>query len=293
MLSKYIRYAGPAAFAIALATGCTKGDNNNSLAQDTSALNADLSLANKDTANTVKLADTGMTTSSSVRQSAGGNAAVTHKSTTRTHSTSSTGRTSTTKTGGAAATGSTTGAGTGEATGARKGMIPAGSTLSLRTNSKVCTNTNHVGDRVMATVNETVSGSGGAAIPAGATVTLEVTKLDRSENVNDKIQMGFRVVSISFGGHTYSPDASVTYAQITKVKNEPKSKDVQKVVGGAAVGAVIGKIIGKSTKGAVIGGAAGAAAGAAAASATANYEGCVNSGDKITIRFNSGEEVYL
>jgi outer membrane lipoprotein SlyB len=128
-------------------------------------------------------------------------------------------------------------------------------------------------------------------IPAGATATVEITELSRSENANDKINMGFRVVSVSFGGKTYPVSATTTYANIDRVKNQPKDKDVQKVVGGAVVGAVLGRVLGGSTKSTVIGAAAGAAAGTGAAAATANYEGCVPDGGRITITLDSSTQV--
>ena len=51
-----------------------------------------------------------------------------------------------------------------------------------------------------------------ATIPAGATVSLEVTSLKRSENANDKIVMEFAVKSVSFGGRTYPVSATVADA---------------------------------------------------------------------------------
>jgi len=178
-------------------------------------------------------------------------------------------------------------------TAARVGTIPAGATLNLASGSKICTNTNKVGERFAATVTDAVVGSNGAVIPAGATANVEVTELKRSENANDNVVMGFRVVSVSFGGHTYPVSATTSYAQVSKVKNQPKGKDVQKVVGGAAIGAIAGQILGRSTKATVIGGAVGAAAGAGAAAATANYEGCVNSGGRITATLNSSTQVNI
>jgi len=170
-------------------------------------------------------------------------------------------------------------------------MIAAGSTLNLASNSRICTNTNRVGQRFTATVSETVTGSNGATIPAGATANVEITELNRSENANDKVVMGFRVVSVSFGGRTYPVSATTTYANIDRVKNQPRDKDVQKVVGGAAIGAILGQVIGRSTKGTVIGAAAGAAAGTAAAAATSNYEGCVPDGGRITVSLDSPVQV--
>ena len=114
-----------------------------------------------------------------------------------------------------------------------------------------------------------------------------IARLKRSENSRDPIRMTLRVRSVSFGGKTYPLKATVTHENIERVRNEPKSKDVQKVVGGAVIGAVAGRIIGRSTKGAVIGGAAGAATGAGVAAATANYEGCIARGSNVTVRLSA------
>lgn len=169
----------------------------------------------------------------------------------------------------------------------KTGAIAAGTTIRLDAADKVCTNTNKVGDRFIATVAEPVTGADGALIPVGATVTIELTELKRSENANDQIVMGFRVVNVSFDGRTYPLDADVQTAVIDRVRASSGGNDAKKVLGGAVAGAVIGQILGKKTKGTLIGAAAGAAAGGAAAAATANYEGCVNSGGDIIVRLNS------
>lgn len=167
------------------------------------------------------------------------------------------------------------------------GMIPAGTTLNTNASSKVCTGTNSVGDHLTATVENSVTGSNGATIPAGATVNLTVTQLKRSENANDPIVMEFAVNSVTFGGHTYPIEATVQSANITRVKDQPGDKTAQKVAIGAVAGAIAGRIIGKSTKGTVIGGAVGAAGGAAAAAATANYQGCIESGGSIVVKLTA------
>src|SRR2546423_984686 len=172
-------------------------------------------------------------------------------------------------------------------------LFAAACTAKTDNNAAADSAPNKVGDRFNASVTSAIQGSNGAVIPAGATATVEVTELKRSENANDNVVMGFRVVSVSFGGHTYPVSATTSYAQVAKVKNQPKGKDVQKVVGGAAIGAIAGQILGRSTKATVIGAAAGGAAGAAAAAATANYEGCVNSGGRITATLNSSTQVNI
>ncbi|MGH7670934.1 MAG: YMGG-like glycine zipper-containing protein [Gemmatimonadaceae bacterium] len=172
------------------------------------------------------------------------------------------------------------------------GEVASGTSLVLHPSEKVCTNTHKVGDNVLATVADAVPATNGKTIPAGATVTLNITALKRSENAKDAIDMGFNPVSMAFGGDTYPVTATVTAETIDRVRNEPTSKDVQKVAIGAVVGAVAGKLIGKSTKGAVVGGAAGAAAGAGVAATTANFEGCIAQGSDMTIKLTSPITIF-
>jgi len=262
------------AIAAMTMVGCS-GDSSktdSTALKNDSALAANLAMANKDSAK-LTLSDTANSGTAKAPASP-----VTRPAGTKTTPTKTTPKT-TPKT--------TTPSTSGSAPAPRTGTVAAGTTLVLASSSKICTNTNAIGDNVTATTTEATSGTNGAAIPAGATVNMTVTNLKRSENVNDKIIMEFRVVSISFGGKTYPVEASVADATVDKIRDQPASKDVQKVAIGAAAGAIAGKILGKSTKGAVIGGAAGAAAGAAAASATANYQGCIAQGGRIAVRLDA------
>jgi hypothetical protein len=265
-----------------LAGACSKKDDT---AAADSALNSDIQLANRDTAAQPALTDVPAATATNPAPSAAAPRATTP--TTRTPATTTRKPTTTTTASGNTVTRTSAGSA------ARIGTIPAGATLSLASSEKICTNTSKVGERFTATVTSPVAGSNGAMIPVGATANVEVTELKRSENANDDVRMGFRVVSVSYGGHTYPVSATTTDAQVSKVKNQPKSKDVQKVVGGAAIGAIAGQLLGKSTKATVIGAAVGTAAGAGAAAATANYEGCVNSGARITAQLNSSTQVQI
>jgi len=273
------RLSASLVLSLALVAGACTGTKDDTLAQDTS-LNRDIQLANRDTAAQPTLTDmpAGTATTPAPRATARTPATRTPATRTPSSATTASGNIVTRTSAGSAA---------------RVGTIAAGSTLNLASGQKICTNTSRVGERFSATVSESISGSNGAVIPAGATATVEVTELKRSENVNDNVVMGFRVVSVSFGGKTYPVSATTSYAQVVKVRNQPQSKDVQKVVGGAAIGAIAGQILGKSTKATVIGAAAGGAAGAATAAATANYEGCVNSGGRITATLNSPTQVQI
>jgi hypothetical protein len=277
------------ALSFALFVGaCAKTDNNTAAAD--SALNKDIQLANRDTAAVPALTDVPASSTAPAPVAAAPKPTTSRPTTTArptTRPSTSTSNKPTVTSSGNTVTRTSAGS-------ARQvGTIPAGSTLNLASNDRVCTNTNKVGQRFNATVTNAITGSNGAVIPEGATATVEVTELKRSENANDNVVMGFRVVAVSFGGHTYPVSATTSYAQVDRVKNQPKSKDVQKVAGGAAIGAIAGQILGKSTKATVIGGAIGAAAGAGAAAATSNYEGCVSSGGKITATLNSSTQVQI
>ena len=281
-----------------LFAACSADKKSDTLAQDTS-LNRDIQLANADTTAQPTLKDVPATTTPAP---APATTAPAPRRTTTTPRTSATTRPTTTttrtptRTTTQPATGTTSSGNTVTRTGAGTesalGTIAAGSTVNLASGSRICTNTNHIGDRFNATVTQAVQGSNGAVIPAGATATVEVTALKRSENANDNVTMGLRVVSFTFGGRTYPVSATTSYAKVDKVRNEPRNKDVQKVAVGAAVGGILGQVIGKNTKGTVIGAATGAAVGAGAAAATANYEGCVPSGGRITVTLNSATQVH-
>lgn len=166
------------------------------------------------------------------------------------------------------------------------GTIASGSEIALYSGQRVCTNTYAVGDRFTASVAESVQGSNGVSIPAGATAVIELTSLKRSENANDNITMEFVVRSIAFNGKTYPVNSAVTAAQVEKVRNGDASNDGKKVATGAVIGAIAGQIFGRRTKSTVIGAATGAAAGAIVAGATGKYEGCVPNGGRISLKLN-------
>jgi hypothetical protein len=290
---KYTRRLGASLLVATVALGACRGEqkqgpDTTALGADTT-LNRDLALAGSDSAAQPQLKDvpatSGTKTPSSTksqprttpRRSSSGSSGTSHTPSTPAPTTTKSGNTVTSN--------------PGSSGGGAVGTIAEGSTLTTHANSRVCTNTNAVGDHVTATLENSVPGTNGASIPAGATVNLTVTQLKRSENSRDPIVMEFAVNSVTYGGHTYQIQGTVASAAVDRIRDEPKSKDIQKVGIGAAVGAIAGKILGKSTKAAVIGGAAGAAAGAATAAATANYSGCIASGGSIVIKLTAPASV--
>jgi hypothetical protein len=278
VMTKYIRQLRvPLALCAALAAGaCTAKDtkSDTALARDTS-LSRDLALAGRDTTSQPQLRDIPATPAGAAAAPAPAPAKTTPMRTGTTPTTRTTPRTPartptpTTTTTASGNTVTRNPAGTASSSGGGAvGVIPSGTSLSLRSDARVCTNTYQPGQTFTATVANAVTGSNGATIPAGSTVTLEVTSLKHSENVNDKIAMEFAVKSVNVGGHTYAVNGSVADAQIDRVRSTSKGDDTKKVVGGAVLGAIAGQILGRSTKSTVIGAAAGAAAGAGAVRTT-------------------------
>jgi hypothetical protein len=157
-------------------------------------------------------------------------------------------------------------------------VVPAGTTIALRADSRVCSSTHKAGDRVTGTVTAAVTGPGGVVIPEGAQASLSVVGSPRAG-----APMEFTLSSISFDGRTHPVAGSAVASRVDRVRLGSTGKDAQKVAGGAAIGAVAGQVLGRDTKSTVIGAAVGAAAGAAAAGASARYDLCVPAGAPVQV----------
>jgi hypothetical protein len=256
------------------------------LAQDTT-LTTDLALANKDTASKPQLKDVPVTPEPAPVASEPAPAPVTHRAVTR--APKPVVRTPLKTNPAPQPTERVTATGNTEhvtAAGSEKplGVISSGSEIALSSAQRICTNTNSVGDKFTAQIADAVMGANGSVIPVGATAEVEISSLQKSQGDGSKIEIGLRVESVSFGGKTYPVLAETTYAQVDQVRAETRGDDVRKVATGAAIGAILGQILGHRTKSTVIGAATGAAAGAVVATRNANYDGCVPSGGRITIR---------
>ncbi len=164
--------------------------------------------------------------------------------------------------------------------------MASGTTLTLSTGARVCTNTHQAGDRFSATIANAVDGSDGVSIPAGAKGTFEVTASRRANNSRGTPVLEAKLVALSFGGESYTVDATTESMPVSKQRGSTKGNDAKKVIGGAVAGAIIGQVLGKDTRSTVGGAAAGAAAGTAAAVATADFDGCVDDGAQIAVRLS-------
>lgn len=296
-MKSYIRTTA-AAFAAALAfSACSEGKSEDILAQD-SSLTRDLALANQDTLAQPQLQDvpvnadeTAVAESEPVAQKI----RVVSRGTGRTVNPPVVRRTQSAPAAEApqavvTESGNTV---TENARGSERqlGVIGSGEQISMYSGQRVCTNTNSVGDRFTATLVESVQGTNGAMIPAGATAIVEITRASRSNGPNDPVQLELVVRSININGRTYQVASDVTSAQVDRIRAESGSDDARKVATGAAIGAIAGQILGRRTKSTVIGAATGAAAGAVIAARNSHYDGCIPTGGRIAIRLT--EPLYV
>jgi hypothetical protein len=167
-----------------------------------------------------------------------------------------------------------------------RGEIGSGSTFALTNGSKVCTS-NVPGDKIVATLNESVTGSNGAVIPSGSTVVLEVASTTPGENGTDP-RIALRVKSVVVNDKTYPVSGDVTpLAPLDKTKIADGGTDKTKVVGGAIAGAILGQMIGHNTKGTLIGAAAGAATGAAVGHNSEQWAACLPAGAPLRLTLSS------
>jgi hypothetical protein len=126
--------------------------------------------------------------------------------------------------------------------------IPAGTQITVRTIDAIDGKTAKAGARYRASIDDPVAVGSQAAIPRGASATLEVVSLQSGQG------MALRLRDINVGGKLYS--TSTEYANVEAKGTSKARKAVRRGVGLGALGAGIG---------ALAGGESGAAIGAAVA----------------------------
>ena len=289
------RWLTPVALTSALVLGACKKSDSSQLAQDSSAYARDLQMANHDSAAQPQLNDAAPAPAAAAApapapapaptRSSASTASRPHRQPAATAGTTPAAAEPTTT-----ASGNTVVHGKVGSEGA-VGTIASGTPIDLSSTDRVCTNTNKVGDKFTATVNQAVTGSNGVTIPSGAKAVIAISQLKQSSKTGDPIQMTFDVTNLTWGDRSFPIDATIDHVDVDKVRNASTKSDAAKVGGGAIVGGIIGQIIGHSTKSTVIGAATGAAAGTAVAMGTAGYDGCVPVGGNIKIHLNAPAQI--
>jgi hypothetical protein len=138
----------------------------------------------------------------------------------------------------------------------REVTLPAGTTLRLRLQSAIASDTSKVEDQVRAELAQAVTVNGATVLPAGTTVVGNVTDVERSGRVKGRARLAYRFNSLTHDGERYDIVSSPLSHQAEATKGE----DATKIAVGAGAGAVVGALLGGgdgAAKGAAIGGAGG------------------------------------
>ena len=149
--------------------------------------------------------------------------------------------------------------------------VPAGTRITVRTDSQISSASAHVGQSFHANLVKDLVVDGKTIAKAGAPVKGKVTYAKSSGRLHAPGQVAIRITSIQLrDGKTLAVSTSSFHA---KGKSHTKS-NATKIGGGAALGAVVGALAGGG-KGAAIGAGVGAGAGTGVAVATGKEEAVI------------------
>jgi hypothetical protein len=146
-------------------------------------------------------------------------------------------------------------------------VVPAGTAITVKTQSALGSKTSNAGDAFNATVATPVSIDGKEAIPAGAEVAGTVVEAKSQGKIKGQGSLELTLTSITVKGNPYTIQTS-NYEATVKGKG---TRTAETTGGGAALGALIGGLAGHG-KGAAIGAVAGAGAGLAGGAYTGNKQ---------------------
>ena len=136
-------------------------------------------------------------------------------------------------------------------------VIPTGTTLRVRTNEVIDSDTGRVGDTFSGTLDEDLLINNQLLAERGSPVKLRITEVDEGGTFSGRKSLVVDLVELSVNGTPYA----LTTAPLEQ-KGSSRTRQSQTVIGGgAALGAIIGAIAG-GAKGAVVGAVVGGAGGA-------------------------------
>ncbi|HEX4919459.1 MAG TPA: hypothetical protein VFV92_01815 [Candidatus Bathyarchaeia archaeon] len=156
--------------------------------------------------------------------------------------------------------------------------VPAGTHITVRTDSQINSATAHVGQSFRANLTRDLVVNHKILAKSGAPVKGKVTYVKSSGRLHAPGQVTIRLTSIQLSNGKTLPVSTSGFHR--KGKSHTKS-NVTKIGGGAAAGALIGGVAGGG-KGALIGTAVGAGAGTGVAAATGKEEAVIHAETAIT-----------
>jgi hypothetical protein len=156
--------------------------------------------------------------------------------------------------------------------------VPAGTRITVRTDSQINSASAHVGQSFHANLVKDLVINGKTVAKAGTPAKGKVTYAKSSGRLHDPGQVTVRLTSIQLAHGKTLPVSTSGFR--VEGKSHTKS-NVTKIGGGAAAGALIGGLAGGG-QGALIGTAAGAGAGTGVAAATGKEEAIIHPETAIT-----------
>lgn len=165
---------------------------------------------------------------------------------------------------------------------------PSGTTLALRLNETLSTETSSVGDGFTATLTAPVRAADGTVlIPEGAVVRGRVTAVQPSTRAGQTALIKVAYESISWGGRSHDLNATLVEAPVQRDQRTTRGEQATTIGVGAAAGAILGQVIGRDREATLAGAAIGAAAGTAIALGTADVDAVLPAGGRMVIRLDT------
>jgi hypothetical protein len=165
--------------------------------------------------------------------------------------------------------------------------LPAGTTITVRVNERISTDTNYAGDTFTASLDRPLVIDGFIIADRGARVTGKVLQADRAGRVKGLSNLSLALTQIHT---TDGQTVNIETTPWTKEGSTSKKRDAAEVAGGAALGAIIGAIAGGG-KGAAIGAGAGGAAGTGAVLTTRGKAAEVPAETRVTFALSNNVPV--
>jgi hypothetical protein len=142
-------------------------------------------------------------------------------------------------------------------------VVPAGTTLTIRTNQALGSKTSQTGTTFSGSIMTPVSLQGEVVIPAGSEVTGIIREAKKAGKIKGAAVLSLALHSVTVRGHTYNLEAEA----ITQTSTGKGKRSAGIIAGGTGLGAAIGGLAGGG-KGAAIGALTGVAAGTIGAATT-------------------------
>ena len=171
----------------------------------------------------------------------------------------------------------------------REFTLPAGTTLAVRLESAVASDSSGAGDPIEATLTAAVVVDGTEVLPAGSVVKGQVAAAEPGGKVSDRASVALRFNSVAVAGRDeqYPIATHVSWLAPTT-----KGKDAATIAIPAGAGAIIGGIVG-GKKGAAIGATIGGGGGAAVVMSTRGPQIRVAAGTALSLPLERAVDVRV